>query len=80
MPPSLMSTNEKKKKIYIYIYQAERSPFDKQELGSNILVVAGIDYLEGSANSRSMSGEVPLQPIKESDSSTGLCSQRQRKR
>ena len=61
-------------------YQAERSPIDKQELGSNILVAAGIDYLEGSAKSRSIRGEVPLQPIKESDSSTGLCSQRQGRR
>ena len=62
-------------------YQAERSPFDKQELGSNILVAAaaGIDYLEGSAKSRSI-GEVRLQPINKSDSSTGLFSQRLGKR
>ncbi|KAK4579733.1 hypothetical protein RGQ29_029409 [Quercus rubra] len=56
-------------------YKAERSPFDKQELGSDILVAAGIDYLEGSAKSGSI-GEVQLQPINKSDSSTGLFSQR----
>ena len=65
-------------------YQAERSPFDKQD-ESEILVAAiaaaaaGIDYLEGSAKSRSI-GEVQLQPINKSDSSTGLFSQRLGKR
>lgn len=60
-------------------FQAERSPFDKQELGSNIVVTAGIDYLEGSA-SRSIGGEVRLQPINESDTSTGLFSHKQGRR
>ena len=63
-------------------YQAERSPFDKQELGSKILVAAGSDHAEASARSRSIGGgEFSVPPIDVSDSGTGnSSSQRQRRR